>query len=314
MNVFGFIEQITRFGLEYFRVFPGLYRAQVTDNKDPEHRGRVRIFCPGVGHNEPLPEWVRPAFSGAGDQRGMFWPPEVGDAVFVSFRLGNAGKPEFYVGGWYGIIEKKPDVPTEMPYTNLKPQKRGFMTRGGHSIVFSDEPDNQYVRITWHRPASGDASLSDEKATADRASGDFAFMELTKDGSIQMSNRKGASLFLSADDENVMLLSQHGHSITMTESAINITDKDGKGVISIDGSAITILASGQDITVSGNTLNARTGGVFLGDPATFSAVLGETLLAWLSSHVHGTGVGPSTPPLTAAALPPILSKSVKLKL
>jgi len=260
-----------------------------------------------------LQDWVKPAIYGAGEQRGQFWPPEVGDAVAVSFRMGNAGKPEFYIGGWYGAPGDTTDVPVEMPYTNDKPQKRGFMTRGGHSVVFSDEPDNQYIRITWHKPADGDESLTDETKTAARNDGDFAFMELTKDGSVQMSNKNGSSVFLNADAENITVLSQQGHSMTMTETAVSLTDKDGN-LISITDGDVTVVSQKGDVNVRGGTVNVGAGGVLLGaDLATFSAVLGEPLMTWLATHNHGTGVGPSTPPIIPPP-PTILSQSIKLKL
>jgi len=68
-----------------------------------------------------------------------------------------------------------------------------------------------------------------------------------------------------------------------------------------------------DPTVGG-TVNVGAGGVLLGaDLATFSAVLGEPLMTWLATHNHGTGVGPSTPPIIPPP-PTILSQSIKLKL
>lgn len=42
-----------------------------------------------------------------------------------------------------------------------------------------------------------------------------------------------------------------------------------------------------------------------------SMVLGETLKEWLELHTHGTGVGPSTPPVEAATLITILSPKIK---
>lgn len=310
MDIFQFIEQAALFGLEYFKIYPGVYRAQVVSNSDPENRGRIQIVCPAVGHNVPSPVWVKPAMYGAGPNRGMFWPPEVDDTVYVSFRMGNASRPEFYLGGWYGYPDNVADVPEEMPYTNTRPEKRGFMTRAGHSIIFSDEPGNEYVRVTWHKPADGDQSLTDEKVTASRAAGEFSFIELTKDGSVTMSNKNGSSMFLNADGENITLVSEQGHSITLTEEGINIVDKEGN-LVNLSGGDVGIVAKGG-VNVRGASMNIGTGGVFLGDPATFSAVLGEQLLTWLSTHVHGTGVGPSSPPVVPPP-PSVLSQSVKLK-
>ena len=139
---------------------------------------------------------------------------------------------------------------------------------------------------------------------------EFAFIELTKDGGIAASNKHGSSVFLNAADKSVLVVSEHGHSISMTADALTLADKDGN-VISIDKGAVTVLSTG-DVNVRGPVVNIGAGSVFLGDPAAFKAVLGELLVAYLGAHTHGTGLGPSTPPIVPPP-PTILSESVKVK-
>lgn len=308
MDVYTLLEQATYYGLEYFKIYPGLYRAQVDDNQDPEERGRIRCCCPAVRQRKPYKVWIKPAFSGAGVNRGTFWPPEVGDVVYLSFRLGNPSKPEFYVGGWYGYPGDKTDLPAEFTYTNGKPQKRGFLTRGGHSLVFSDEPENEYIRFTWHKTDAG--GLDDEAVTPDRAAGEFAIMEIGKDGGITLSNKNGSSIFLSAEGENINILSEQGHSVSLTADGINIVHQDGN-LVALDKNDLTLIGA-SNTNITGGACNIKTGGVFLGDPAAFKAVLGELLVQYLSTHTHGTGVGPSSPPIVPPP-PTILSNAVKLK-
>jgi hypothetical protein len=48
-------------------------------------------------------------------------------------------------------------VPSEFaPAAGEVPRKRGFVTRGGHSIVFNDTPGEQSLEITWRKLSEGD--------------------------------------------------------------------------------------------------------------------------------------------------------------
>lgn len=313
MNVQGFLEKVMIFGLEYFKVFPGLYRGIVTRVDDPESRGRIQAIVPSVGQVQAANVWIKPSGPGAGANRGMFWPPEKGDTVFVSFAQGSPSKPELYIGGWYGNPEQQSDVPDEFAYTGGVPQKRGFVTRMGHSIVFSDEPGNEYVRVTWHQADSGDEAqdlTTEVSATADRGIGKFAFFELTKTGSIQMSNQNGSYMFMDAEGKAISLVSEQGHAVTMTDDGVTIMDKLGN-LIALDKGKLNIVVDGN-VNVTAGTVNLSAGGVNLGSPAPMSVPLGELLLTWLTTHTHPTGVGPSGPPIVPPT-PVLLSKSIKVK-
>ena len=65
-----FLEYLQVSGLEHFGAYYGIYRAQVSDNKDPESRGRIKLFCPDVGQKTPLNIWVDPVLPYAGNQHG----------------------------------------------------------------------------------------------------------------------------------------------------------------------------------------------------------------------------------------------------
>jgi hypothetical protein len=290
-----FFYRVRNQGLEWLGLYYGHYRAEVIDNENitgkdgtRDKEGLLKVRVPAIGDTaNTAPRIAYPMASLAGPDYGYKSLPPKGGFVWVVFEGGRADMP-IWTGGWWGTGELPPEF--------VKTKRHGFKTPGGHSILFSDEKDNEFVRITWHKPGSGD--------------GEFAFIELGKDGSVSMSNKKGASFFLNAGGESVLLVSQQGHSISMTDKALTLADKDGN-VISIDGGAVTVLSNG-DVNVRGKNVNIGAGSVFLGDPATFKAVLGELLLIWLATHVHGTGVGPSSPPIVPPP-PTILSNSIKVK-
>lgn len=293
-----FLLRLKRHGLEWLGLYYGIYRAEVVDNENVvgkdgkrDKEGLLKVRVPDVGDDTSTePRIAYPMAPLAGPNYGYKSLPPKGGFVWVMFENGRVDMP-VWTGGWWGTGELPPELE--------KTKRHGFKTPGGHSVLFSDEPDNEFVRFTWHKPGAGD--------------GEFAFVELTKDGGIAMSNKKGASLFLNAEGESVLLLSQHGHSFSMTESAMTMADKDGN-VISIDGGAVTVLSKG-DINVRGQSVNIGAGSVFLGDNASFKAVLGDLLMIWLATHVHPTGAGPGVPtgPPVIPPLPTILSQSIKIK-
>lgn len=81
--------------------------------------------------------------------------------------------------------------------------------------------------------------------------------------------------------------------------------------ISMNGSQIDLTALVQTV-VSGPVFNADTTTVSLATGADTPAVRGTDLVNWLLTHTHGTGVGPSGPPITPPP-PAVLSTVVKLK-
>ena len=169
-----FFSNLMLHGLEYFKRYYGSYMAIVRDNKDPEGRGRIQAYCPEVGQQDPGPAvWIQPALSGAGNSRGTFWPPEIGDGVWVKFANGDPSKPKTYHGGWYGTGE----VPAEFATDSDVPDKRGMMTRGGHSIVFSDTPGDERLEITWHKPSA----VEEDRTKTPERTGQVAFLRFVED-------------------------------------------------------------------------------------------------------------------------------------
>ena len=68
----------------------GVYRALVTDVRDEEGLGRVQVEVPD-GAAEPA--WARVSTLMAGDGRGTWFVPDVGDEVLVAFQGGDPRQP-----------------------------------------------------------------------------------------------------------------------------------------------------------------------------------------------------------------------------
>jgi uncharacterized protein involved in type VI secretion and phage assembly len=70
--------------LEWMRShYFGKYRGVVTDNADPNLRGRIKVRVPAVLGDAQA--WALPCVPYAGDKVGFFFLPEPGTAVWVEF-------------------------------------------------------------------------------------------------------------------------------------------------------------------------------------------------------------------------------------
>lgn len=277
------LDNITRYGIEFYRVYPGLYRGIVTANNDPRKQGRVQVHVPAM-QERAMEIWIKAAIPGAGKGRGMFWPPEVGDPVFVSFAQGQPSRPECYFGGWFGYRDSSSDVPEALGYSGDYPDKRGFVTRWGHKLLFSDEDGNEQVEIVWNKPNSSDAARTDRTETAEEGSntqgGGSASLKFTSDGSIEITDNANPNQTIKMD---------------ATRGSIEVADKNGNKVV--------LSASGAKIE---STM------IDLGGNAVEPVIKGNAWLQWAIAHTHPTPMGPSgvaTPPPT----PQLLSQVVKTK-
>lgn len=112
----------------------------VTNNKDPEKLGRVKVKLP-IRECENETEWARIATLMAGSEMGSFFLPEVGDEVLVAFNEADVRKP--YVIGMLWNLKQKPPETNEDGKNNI----RKFKSRSGNEIIFGDESGKEKIEI-----------------------------------------------------------------------------------------------------------------------------------------------------------------------
>lgn len=90
----------------------GMFIGYVTDRRDPEGLGRVRVCVPGL--LEPHSAWAWPlGTSGGGSRnRGFFAVPEEGAEVAVFFHQGDVDAP-YYLAAHWGKPGGESEVPEE---------------------------------------------------------------------------------------------------------------------------------------------------------------------------------------------------------
>jgi phage baseplate assembly protein V len=115
----------------------GVALAVVLDNIDLEGEGRVQVQLPWLPGFEP---WARVAVPVAGQRRGLWLIPQVGDEVLVAFDGGDVTSPYVIGSLWNG---------TDLPPTtsSLDAETKTILhTPAGHVIELDDQ--QQTVRIT----------------------------------------------------------------------------------------------------------------------------------------------------------------------
>jgi uncharacterized protein involved in type VI secretion and phage assembly len=119
----------------------GVVIALVTNNKDPEGLGRVKMKFPCLGDVSES-DWARVAVLMAGKERGFFFLPEVDDEVLVAFEHGDPRFPYVVGALWNG--KDKPPAKNDDGKNNL----RVLESRSGHTVKLNDEEGKETIEIT----------------------------------------------------------------------------------------------------------------------------------------------------------------------
>jgi phage baseplate assembly protein V len=120
--------------------FYGVSFGIVTNNKDPEGLGRVRLKLPWLADNVET-TWARVATPMAGKERGCYFLPEVGDEVLVAFEHGSPEFPYVLGGLWNG--QDKPPASNNDGKNDI----RVIKSRNGHVIRLTDTSGSEQIEI-----------------------------------------------------------------------------------------------------------------------------------------------------------------------
>ncbi|MGV0107035.1 Rhs element Vgr protein [Nostoc sp. DSM 114160] len=107
----------------------------VTDNKDPEAWGRVKVKFPTLTE-EHTSDWARVVAVGAGQNRGFDCLPEVNDEVLVGFEHGDIHRP-YVIGGVWNGKDAPPEKVSDSVTSGVR--LRTIKTRVGHVLQFVEE-------------------------------------------------------------------------------------------------------------------------------------------------------------------------------
>jgi uncharacterized protein involved in type VI secretion and phage assembly len=150
----------------------GLVVAIVTNNKDPEGTGRIKIVYPW-NKEEGESYWARIMSFMAGNDKGGLFLPEVGEEVLVAFEQGDMESPIILGALWSG--KDRPPEKNSDGKNNIKMIK----TRSGHEIRFDDSKRKEKIEIkskSGHRITLDD-KIGREEITIEDKSGSIIKMD-----------------------------------------------------------------------------------------------------------------------------------------
>ncbi|CAB1080587.1 hypothetical protein D1AOALGA4SA_8267 [Olavius algarvensis Delta 1 endosymbiont] len=183
----------------------GKYRAVVTDNEDPEMRGRLMVHVPSLLGETEI-GWAMPCLPyGGGADLGFYMVPEAGDGVWVEFEAGRISYP-IWSGTWWAREEGPQGAEGDDP----APARKLIKTAGGHLIQLDDSDGSESITI------------------------------LDKDGNLVKMNAEAIEINADTRDVNVS-----GNNVTveattqldLTSATINI---EGSGTVTITGATVDL--------------------------------------------------------------------------
>jgi uncharacterized protein involved in type VI secretion and phage assembly len=268
----------------------GVVVAIVKDIKDPQNLGLVKVDFPWLGEETDAvsitseedrahSSWARIATLMAGNGRGTFFVPEVGDEVLVAFEHGDMDRPIVLGGLWNGD-----DLPPEQMDGDGKNHLRSIHTRSGHILSFDDNSDEQKAKITIQSQGGHHIVLDDD--------GGQGKIEIKTTGGHHLTlDDTGGTVTLADRGGNQMVLDANGGSMTVDVTGDQSQNIGGNLTINVTGSATISAPSG--VTIDSTSIK-------LGSSASLTLV-NDTFFTVFNTHTHIGNLGaPTSPPIVPA--------------
>ena len=240
--------------------YPGIYRALVLDNNDPNQYGRIkaRIYPFFADLEAEEVPWAVPAFSlfeGAGlngsEGIGSFTVPKVGAYVFTFFEGENIYQPVYFAEApttTYGLPSAR---------TTNYPNRKVWRTEGDIEIIVDDEVG--LIRI--NHPTG-------------------TYIEIQEDGDI----------FFNPNTTHRTIANALSHTVTFSGSGI-LTGDDG-GLVCVSGGGSITLPSATEYEGLMYKFKRITNGVhsIVGPPAIDALPAVPLIGIWAKLHVISNGI------------------------
>ncbi len=210
---------------------PGVVIALVTDVKDPDNQGRVKLKFPWLS-DDYVSDWARVAYQGAGKRRGWIAMPEVGDEVLVAFELQDFDRP-MVLGGLYNGIDTMPPGPNDLVDGGSGAiNRRSLVSREGHRIDLLDQTGSKEgVRL-----ATEDEKL---EILIDKTN---TTITVKADGTVLIEGSRGITLDAKNSDltmsaKSVKVSATNGLQLDGGSGAVQMTSN---GTVSVEGMSVSV--------------------------------------------------------------------------
>ena len=144
----------------------GVYTASVLDNRDPEGLARVLVRASGVDDADASRgAWARVATMMAGQNRGTFFLPDVGDEVLVAFERGDLRVP-YVIGALWNAKARPPATSSDASAVKVIRSRSGVVFRirdEKNSSLVIETPAGQRVTL---QDGPGSLRIEDQNGNA----------------------------------------------------------------------------------------------------------------------------------------------------
>jgi uncharacterized protein involved in type VI secretion and phage assembly len=195
--------------------FYGLALGVVTNNKDPDGLGRVKVKLPWLADNAES-DWARVVTPMAGNGRGIYVLPEVDDEVLVGFEHGLVEFP-YVLGGLWNGKDKPPEANSDG-----KNNVRMIRSRSGHVIRLTDTQGEEKIEIVDKSGANSIVISTKDKTVTVSADADVSIT--SKNGKLKLSG-KGVEITSTAEvkvEASSTMQLKAGPQLSLKGSVINI--------------------------------------------------------------------------------------------
>ncbi len=159
----------------------------VTNNRDPDHNGRVKLKVPTLSQTAET-TWAPVLTLSASAGSGLHLLPQVGDAVLVAFEHGDANRP-YVLGSFWSTKQKPPETSDDAGTQQV------LRSTSGHEIRLSDRSGEERIEIVdsnaKHRitldTANNNITIHGGGTVTIAADGD---LEVTAKGELKLSGQR----------------------------------------------------------------------------------------------------------------------------
>jgi len=221
----------------------GVVTAIVTNNKDEDGMGRVKVTYPWLAEDDES-HWARIATLMAGDNRGTYFIPEVDDEVLVAFEHGDIHFP-YIIGSLWNGMDKVHET-NDDGENNL----RVIKSRSGHKVIFDDTNGKEKITIienTEKRKIVIDSSaktidIINEDGDINITAGGDINITTDKNFNVKASSNIKEEASMNVDIKAGSNLTAKASASANIEATASMTVKGG--TTTVKGSMTTVEASG----------------------------------------------------------------------
>jgi uncharacterized protein involved in type VI secretion and phage assembly len=214
----------------------GVYPAVVSDVKDPESIGRVKVKLPWSPDTagDVYEVWARVATLMGGNKRGSWFIPDVDDEVLLVFEGGDVRRPYVVGGLWNGS-----DAPPQSMDGGGRNFKKVLKSRNGVTLTLDDTDGREsFVAET---PGGQKVTLKDGP------------------GSVEIADSNGNSIKL--ETSGVTITAASSLTINASTVTINASSLTHSGTATIGG-ALTVGASITTPAITSGTYTPGAGNIW----------------------------------------------------